>query len=55
MSGLDEAALLAALARRGAALGHPLSVAPVTASTNDDARRAALAGAPHGAAFLAER
>jgi BirA family biotin operon repressor/biotin-[acetyl-CoA-carboxylase] ligase len=54
MSGLDEAAILRAIARRGAALGLPLSVVKRTASTNDDARRAALAGAPHGAAFLAD-
>jgi BirA family biotin operon repressor/biotin-[acetyl-CoA-carboxylase] ligase len=42
------------LVRVGAALGRPLTVVALTASTNDDARRAALAGAPHGATFLAD-
>ncbi len=38
----------------GSPVGRPLSVASLTASTNDDARAAASAGAPHGAAFLAD-
>src|SRR4029077_8364386 len=42
------------LDRLGSALGRPLSVVPVTASTNDDARAAAAAGAPHRDAFLAD-
>jgi BirA family transcriptional regulator, biotin operon repressor / biotin---[acetyl-CoA-carboxylase] ligase len=42
------------LTRSGASLGRPLSIAAQTGSTNDDARRAALGGAPHGAAFLAD-
>jgi BirA family biotin operon repressor/biotin-[acetyl-CoA-carboxylase] ligase len=42
------------LARRDAALGRPLVVRAATGSTNDDAKEAARAGAPHGAAFLAE-
>ena len=54
MSDLDERALLRALELRGSSLGLPLTVVPRTASTNDDARRAAHAGAPHGAAFLAD-
>ncbi len=51
---LDAAAISAALDRIGSPLGRPLSIAEVTRSTNDDARAAAAAGAPHGAAFLAE-
>lgn len=42
------------LVRVVAVLGRPLTVVALTASTNDDARRAALAGAPHGATFLAD-
>jgi len=42
------------LERLGATIGRPVSVVPVTASTNDDARRAASMGAPHGASFLAD-
>jgi BirA family biotin operon repressor/biotin-[acetyl-CoA-carboxylase] ligase len=38
----------------GSSAGRPLTVARVTASTNDDARAAAAAGAPHGAAFVAD-
>jgi BirA family biotin operon repressor/biotin-[acetyl-CoA-carboxylase] ligase len=38
----------------GSNVGRPLTVAPVTASTNDDARAAAARGAPHGAAFVAD-
>jgi len=51
---LDAGAIARALARRGAGVGQPLSVVDRTASTNDDARAAAAAGAPHGAAFLAD-
>lgn len=54
MSRLDAVAVARELARRGAAIGQPLSVAEETGSTNDDARRAAASGAPHGAAFLAD-
>ncbi|EYF00286.1 biotin--[acetyl-CoA-carboxylase] ligase [Chondromyces apiculatus] len=54
MSGLDEAALHRALGARGATLGLPLSVMAQTGSTNDDARRAAQAGAPQGATFVAD-
>ncbi len=51
---LDASLIEVELARLGAALGRPLSVATVTNSTNEDARRAAASGAPHGAAFLAD-
>lgn len=42
------------LDRLGASVGRPLSIATETASTNDDAKRAAAAGAPHGATFIAD-
>lgn len=42
------------LDRLGAPIGRPLSVVALTGSTNDDAKAAAVAGAPHGAAFLAD-
>jgi BirA family transcriptional regulator, biotin operon repressor / biotin---[acetyl-CoA-carboxylase] ligase len=51
---LEPARIERELARLGASIGRPLSVAAETTSTNDDARRAAAAGAPHGAAFLAD-
>jgi BirA family biotin operon repressor/biotin-[acetyl-CoA-carboxylase] ligase len=54
VSRLDAEVIARELARRGAALGRPLSVVDRTSSTNDDARRAAIAGAAHGAAFLAD-
>ncbi|XXX80566.1 biotin--[acetyl-CoA-carboxylase] ligase [Sorangium sp. So ce134] len=54
MRRLDAAAIERELARLGASLGRPLAVTAETASTNDDARSAAAAGAPHGAAFLAD-
>ncbi|WP_437839031.1 biotin--[acetyl-CoA-carboxylase] ligase [Sorangium sp. So ce1153] len=54
MRRLDAAAVERELSRLGASLGTPLAVAAETASTNDDARSAAAAGAPHGAAFLAD-
>lgn len=47
-----EAALQDARAR-GLALGLPLTYAAETGSTNDDAKAAARAGAPHGALFVA--
>jgi BirA family biotin operon repressor/biotin-[acetyl-CoA-carboxylase] ligase len=53
-SDLDARAVEHELAAQGSLVGWPLSVARETASTNDDARRAAAAGAPHGAAFLAD-
>jgi BirA family biotin operon repressor/biotin-[acetyl-CoA-carboxylase] ligase len=42
------------LDRLAATVGRPLTVSPLTASTNDDARAAAAAGAAHGATFLAD-
>lgn len=54
MRRLDAAAIERELSRLGALLGRPLTVVAETGSTNDDARRAAAAGAPHGAAFLAD-
>jgi BirA family biotin operon repressor/biotin-[acetyl-CoA-carboxylase] ligase len=54
MSPLSAAAIACELERLGFAADRPLVVVPVTASTNDDARAAAAAGAPHGAAFLAD-
>ncbi len=53
MSDLDAAALARELTRLGAPVGHAV-VVPVTASTNDDARVAAAAGAPHGDCFVAD-
>jgi BirA family biotin operon repressor/biotin-[acetyl-CoA-carboxylase] ligase len=50
----DLARAAAAIAERGGALGSPLTVADETVSTNDDAKRGARAGAPHGAVWLAE-
>ncbi|MDI1430545.1 biotin--[acetyl-CoA-carboxylase] ligase [Polyangium sorediatum] len=54
MSDLDPLRIEAELERLGASIGRPVVVASVTASTNDDARRAAAGGAPHGSAFLAD-
>jgi BirA family biotin operon repressor/biotin-[acetyl-CoA-carboxylase] ligase len=51
---LEASRIEAELVRLGAAIGRPLSLALETGSTNEDARRAASAGAPHGAAFLAD-
>jgi BirA family transcriptional regulator, biotin operon repressor / biotin---[acetyl-CoA-carboxylase] ligase len=43
------------LARPGSWLGHTVVVEPVTASTNDEARRLAEAGAKTGVVVIAER
>jgi BirA family biotin operon repressor/biotin-[acetyl-CoA-carboxylase] ligase len=43
-----------ALERLAASVGRPLSIVMETASTNDDAKRAAASGAPHGATFIAD-
>jgi BirA family biotin operon repressor/biotin-[acetyl-CoA-carboxylase] ligase len=51
---LDAARIRAELDRLGARFGRPLSLVLRTASTNDDAKRAAAAGIPHGAVFLAD-
>jgi BirA family biotin operon repressor/biotin-[acetyl-CoA-carboxylase] ligase len=39
---------------RGATLGLPLHLLATTTSTNDEAKRAAKAGAPHGATWVTE-
>jgi BirA family biotin operon repressor/biotin-[acetyl-CoA-carboxylase] ligase len=54
VSALSAEAITRELDRLGARVGRQLVVAAVTASTNDDARAAAAAGAPHGAAFVAD-
>ena len=51
---LDAARIESALARGSIPWGRPLIVTPLTASTNDDAKRAARNGAPEGAAFVAD-
>ncbi len=53
MSDLDAAAIARSIAAAGGA-SRSITVAPLTASTNDDAKIAASTGAPDGAAFLAE-
>ena len=53
-SDLRADAIEAALARLHARTAGPVSVVAETGSTNEDARRAAASGAPHGAAFLAD-
>ena len=50
----DLARAAEAIAARGCALGVPLVIAEETTSTNDDAKRGAREGAPHGAVWLAE-
>jgi len=54
VSALSAAAIARELERIGAPVGRPLVVLAVTASTNDDARVAAAANAPHGASFVAD-
>lgn len=51
---LTSERIASALARLGADAGAPVSVVALTGSTNDDAKRAATSGAPHGAAFFAD-
>ena len=51
---LDPSKIERALAQRQARIGLPLVVQGATVSTNDDAKRAAQAGAPEGAAFVAD-
>lgn len=51
---LDALTIERELLRLGAQMGRPVSVVSRTASTSDDAKRAAASGAPHGAAFLAD-
>lgn len=54
MNDLSAAAIGRALDGLGAVVGRPLVVKAETGSTSDDARAAAAAGAPHGAAFVAD-
>jgi BirA family biotin operon repressor/biotin-[acetyl-CoA-carboxylase] ligase len=51
---LDPARIETALAQASIPWGRPLVVMSLTASTNDDAKRAARDGAPEGAAFIAD-
>lgn len=51
---LEPSRIVSELTLLGAAIGRPLCVERTTESTNDDARRAARAGAPTGSAFLAD-
>ncbi len=50
----DLEAAPALFSARGLRIGAPLSVVAECASTNDDAKEAARAGAPHGAVWVAE-
>ncbi len=56
MSGVlpDLASAQEAIAARGGDLGRPLYLLSETSSTNDEAKRAARLGAPHGSTWLAE-
>lgn len=51
---LEAARIEAELGRLGASPGRPISITHETGSTNDDAKRAAATGAPHGSVFLAD-
>jgi BirA family transcriptional regulator, biotin operon repressor / biotin---[acetyl-CoA-carboxylase] ligase len=44
----------ALIAERGCSLGRPLHLLEETTSTNDEAKHAARAGAPHGSTWVAE-
>jgi BirA family biotin operon repressor/biotin-[acetyl-CoA-carboxylase] ligase len=50
----DLARAADAIVSRGMTLGTPLVIAEETESTNDDAKRGAREGAPHGALWIAE-
>jgi BirA family transcriptional regulator, biotin operon repressor / biotin---[acetyl-CoA-carboxylase] ligase len=54
LSDLDGARIEAALGRAAIPWGRPLAVVGLTASTNDDAKLAARAGAAEGSAFVAD-
>jgi BirA family transcriptional regulator, biotin operon repressor / biotin---[acetyl-CoA-carboxylase] ligase len=54
VTALSPEAIARELDRLAAPVGRPVVVASLTGSTSDDARAAAAAGAPHGAAFLAD-
>jgi BirA family biotin operon repressor/biotin-[acetyl-CoA-carboxylase] ligase len=55
MIGHDLRDLSARVAARGCVLGRPLFVLETVGSTNDEAKRAAKSGGPHGATWVAER
>jgi BirA family transcriptional regulator, biotin operon repressor / biotin---[acetyl-CoA-carboxylase] ligase len=50
----DLARAVDAIAARGGDLGRPLHLLDETSSTNDEAKRAARLGAPHGSTWVAE-
>jgi BirA family biotin operon repressor/biotin-[acetyl-CoA-carboxylase] ligase len=50
----DLAGAAAAIAERGAVLGQPMHLLATTSSTNDEAKRGAREGAPHGSTWVAE-
>jgi BirA family biotin operon repressor/biotin-[acetyl-CoA-carboxylase] ligase len=50
----DLARASALVAERGLILGRPMHLLATTSSTNDDAKRAAGNGAPHGSTWVAE-
>lgn len=52
---LDPARIEALLAAHASPIGRPLHVVAESGSTSDDAKQAARRGAPHGAAFVADR
>jgi BirA family biotin operon repressor/biotin-[acetyl-CoA-carboxylase] ligase len=53
--GVDLERAAALVAERGSALGAPMHLLATTTSTNDEAKRAAKDGAPHGATWVAEQ
>jgi BirA family transcriptional regulator, biotin operon repressor / biotin---[acetyl-CoA-carboxylase] ligase len=53
--GLDLQNAPEIVAARGGALGRPMRLLASTTSTNDEAKRAAKQGAPHGATWVAEQ
>jgi BirA family biotin operon repressor/biotin-[acetyl-CoA-carboxylase] ligase len=50
----DLARAAECIAERGAALGRPMHLLATTTSTNDEAKRGAREGAPHGSTWVAE-
>jgi BirA family transcriptional regulator, biotin operon repressor / biotin---[acetyl-CoA-carboxylase] ligase len=50
----DLARAPALVAERGLTLGRPMHLLATTSSTNDEAKRAAAEGAPHGSTWVAE-
>jgi BirA family biotin operon repressor/biotin-[acetyl-CoA-carboxylase] ligase len=50
----DLARAAACIAERGAVLGRPMHLLATTTSTNDEAKRGARQGAPHGSTWVAE-